>query len=217
MPPPPPKAAPPFGPPPLPPPAAKLPLAPGPPSPAPPPTPPPLSAPPTAWLPVSVEPMMVNVPWLYTAPPNPPAPPPPPPAPPCAKPLLKVRFSSVSLPAAVTWNRRKRLLPARVIVSPFPAMVIGLVMRNADGPAGSGTAVVLAERLTNVERRICSTNRGTREYDRVGVRGRVRFVNRVPQTSRSAVGKCGHRECGRRRTVFEDFESEARRTMGARE
>src|SRR5205085_392038 len=96
-----------------------------------------LVAPPTAWWPVRVHPRTVSVPWLYTAPPRPAAPLPP--APPWASPFERVRFSSVRLPAAVTWNSRKAAAAGvreRVIVSPVPWMVTGVVTMNAVGPTG---------------------------------------------------------------------------------
>src|SRR5262249_52391364 len=40
----------------------------------------------------------------------------------------------------------------RVIVSPVPRMVIGLVTRKADGPAGWGTAAVLTRGFVGVKR-----------------------------------------------------------------
>src|SRR5438477_544574 len=87
-------------------------------------------------------------------PPKPAGPPPPPPAPPSATPLVSVRFWRVRLPAAVTWNNRYAAPPSRVIVSPVPWMVTGLMTIRAVGPTGWGTATILAERLMNVERLI---------------------------------------------------------------
>jgi hypothetical protein len=63
-----------------------------------------------------------------------------------------VRFRRPKLPPAVTWNNRKGVTTERKIVSPVPVIVIGLVIRNADGPAGCGTAVVLTGGLENVVR-----------------------------------------------------------------
>src|SRR5205807_1976232 len=135
------KTAPPIPDPP--PPEVVLPTPPNPPGPPKPPAKPPKPPPPPK------PPSPPEVAWAV-----PPPPPPNPPAPPWARPLLSVKFWSVKFPAAVTWNRRKAVAPVRVIVSPVPWMVTGLMTRNAVGPVGWGTTALLAGRLVPMVERL---------------------------------------------------------------